>query len=163
MTPEIAQPDQGFNFSEREQLYERISDERFKAFLTHEATTVHQIEFSSNNYGEFLFVTMSRKVREDRVFTTFWGLGYHESRERWLTQEWRYYATTQMLHQIPQKIAPEDAQALVDARREEISPYVGEDTQTERGKLFEMLADLTDEDGAYTELEDLGWPEEDLE
>lgn len=24
------------------------------------------------------------------------------------------------------------------------------------GRLFEMLADLTDEDGAYTELEDLG-------
>ena len=25
-----------------------------------------------------------------------------------------------------------------------------------RGKLYEMLADLTDEDGALTELEDLG-------
>ena len=29
------------------------------------------------------------------------------------------------------------------------------DAQTNRGRIFELLADLTDEDGAYTEMEDL--------
>ena len=36
-----------------------------------------------------------------------------------------------------------------------------QDTQSERGKLFEILADLTDDDGALAEMEDLesldGW------
>jgi hypothetical protein len=36
-----------------------------------------------------------------------------------------------------------------------IQPNIRPDTQTERGKLFELLADLTDEDGALTELQDI--------
>jgi hypothetical protein len=32
---------------------------------------------------------------------------------------------------------------------------LGQDTQTERGRLFEILADITDEDGALAEMEDL--------
>ena len=44
---------------------------------------------------------------------------------------------------------------IVQRRRENITPGVREDTQTERGILFELLADLTDEDGALAELEDL--------
>ena len=36
--------------------------------------------------------------------------------------------------------------------------------QSRRAQLFETLADLTDEDGALTELEDLGiWEDEDIE
>jgi hypothetical protein len=38
---------------------------------------------------------------------------------------------------------------------ERIIPDVRPETQTDRGKLFDMLADLTDEDGALAELEDL--------
>jgi hypothetical protein len=39
---------------------------------------------------------------------------------------------------------------------EEISPHISDKTQTNRGQLFEMLADLTDEDGALAEIQDLG-------
>jgi len=35
-------------------------------------------------------------------------------------------------------------------------PYIVQDTQTELGWLFEQLADLTDEDGALAEMQDLG-------
>jgi hypothetical protein len=38
---------------------------------------------------------------------------------------------------------------------EDIKPDIRHDTQTNRGKLFEMLADLTDEDGALAELQNL--------
>ena len=41
-------------------------------------------------------------------------------------------------------------------RLERIRPHVRSDTQIARGRLFEKLADLTDEDGAYAELQDLG-------
>jgi hypothetical protein len=33
--------------------------------------------------------------------------------------------------------------------------YIDQDTQSERGKLFEILVDITDEDGALAEVEDL--------
>ena len=40
-------------------------------------------------------------------------------------------------------------------RLESISSYIEEDFQTDRGRLFELLADLTDEDGAWAELQDM--------
>jgi hypothetical protein len=49
----------------------------------------------------------------------------------------------------------QEAQARLQARLEEIRPYVTPVEPSQRARLFEMLADLTDEDGAYTELEDL--------
>ncbi len=94
---------------------------------------------------------------------TFWSLGFHELRERWLTDEWRFYETQQFLHQIPQKIAVEDAQMLIQDRRDQIAPDVTPLHQSKHAQLFELLADLTDEDGAYTELEDLDWSDEELE
>jgi hypothetical protein len=38
----------------------------------------------------------------------------------------------------------------------EISPHLGKETQTEIGKMSESLADLTDEDAALAEMQDLG-------
>lgn len=164
MSKEAPQPHDPFDFTETERLYERISHARFTAFLTDERTAVHHIEVSSNNYGEFLFVTMSHQAGQDRNFMTFWGLGFHEQRERWLIDEWRWYETYQFRQQIPQKIAPEDAQAWIQERRDEIAPHVTPTHQSKRAKLFEILADLTDEDGATSELEDLDiWDDEDIE
>jgi hypothetical protein len=164
MSPERQQPGEGFDFTEREQLYERITDKRFRAFLADERTAVHHVEVSTNNYGEFLFVTMSQPVRQERTFVTFWGAGFHEYRERWLTDEWRWYNTPELRQMIPQKIAPEDAQALIQARLDEIAPLVTPPAQSKRAKLYEMIADLTDEDGAISELEDLDiWDDADLE
>ena len=41
-------------------------------------------------------------------------------------------------------------------RRDEISPHFDEDEQSEQGKMFEALADMTDDDGALAEMQDLG-------
>ncbi len=163
MSQERATWSEAFAFTEREWLDERISDKRFQTLLHDEQTVVHQIEVSTNNYGEFLFVTMSRRASMDRAFVTFWGLGFHELRERWFTGEWRFYETQQFRHQIPQKISPEDAQMLIQDRRDQIGPDVTPLNQSKRAQLFELLADMTDEDGAYSEIEDFGWLDEDLE
>lgn len=164
MNKERPQPADPFAFTEQERLYERISHERFTTFLSDEQTAIHTIELSSNNYGEFLFVTMSRATGEDRKFLTFWGAGYHESRERWLTEEWRWYETQQFLHQKPQNLDPDDARAQIQERLDEIAPYLTPSNPSRRAQLFSMLADLTDEDGATTEMEDLGiWDNDDME
>lgn len=159
MSAEYPRPNP-FELTDQEQLHERMSHTRFLALVLDERTSVHHISLSTNTFGEFLFVTLSRVVEDQRLFCTFWGLGYHEQRERWFTGEWRWYETTQLLHMMPQAIAKADVQALIQARLEEIQPLAQQSHQSERGKLFETLADLTDDDSAYTDFEDLdnlGW------
>lgn len=164
MSPERHTPSGRLEFNDHERLYDRINHERFAAILINEQTAVHHVTVSSNNYGEFLFVTVSQLAGQDRTYLTFWGLGFHEQRERWITDEWYWYDAHPLNHMIPQVIAREDAQGLVQARIDEITPYVTPLNQSKRAQLFELLADLTDEDGATTELEDLGiWDDEDIE
>ena len=153
---EHPQPTDPFGFTEHEQLWDRISDTRFQAFLTDEATTIHKIEIDANNYGEFAFVTVSREAGGQRSIITLWGLGYHEYRERWITDHWRWYKGNQFPAILTQNLQLEEAQERLTERRQEIAPYVSQDSQSRRARLYELLAELTDEDGAYTELEDLG-------
>lgn len=146
-------PDAAFGFTEREQLFDRVSHARFRGIFDDEATNVHRIELSHNSYGEFLFVTLSRPDEHTRHSVTFYGLGYHEYRERWIHQEWYWYQTHPTM--VSETIDKDEARKTLDNREQEIAIYTGEDKQSRRAQLYEMLADLTDEDGALTELEDL--------
>ncbi len=90
-TPAPKRPYEIFGLTEKEQLFWRVSDERFRSLLEDELTMVHRIEASHNDYGEFLFVTASRPGVKERICMTFYGLGFHEHRERWITDEWFWY------------------------------------------------------------------------
>ena len=149
-------PSEPFSFTEHEKLYDRISDARFNALIEDENTTIHKVETDANNYGEFAFVTVSREAQGQRNLLTLWGLGFHEQRERWITDHWRWYRGNQFPAILEQQVTLEEVQTLLEQRRQEIAPYASEETQSARAKLYEMLADLTDEDGAWVELEDLG-------
>ncbi len=159
-------PQEGFGFTSNEKLFTRVTDERFRALLFASQTTIHSITLAGNNYGEFLFVTASRETAEGRECITFWGLGLHEYREKWLTKEWRWHRANQFPQTMSQKLPREAAEQLLREREAEIAPHVDSTTQSKQGQLFEMLTDLTDEDGAYSEMEDLGnllhglWDEE---
>ena len=148
-------PYEVFGLTEEEVLYWRVGQEHFQEIINDDQTTIHAIKTSSNNYGEFLFVTTSRQGDHARIAMTFFGLGYHEHRERWLTNEWFWYQTNILPEIMRMKIEKEEAEELIQKRLNNIIPYSQEDTQTDYGRLFEMLADLTDEDGALAELQDL--------
>lgn len=156
MGKEQSQPSASFEFTEHEKLYDRISDTRLKALLADNHTTIHTIELSTNNYGEFVFLTISREMDGQRTVVTFWGLGFHEYRERWITDHWSWYTSHSTTDAIKQRLPVKQAETILRQRQEEIASYVSKDTQTQRGQLFELLADLTDDDGAWVELEDLG-------
>ena len=47
------------------------------------------------------------------------------------------------------------AREILKQREEEVAAYATEDNQSERGRLFEVLADMGDDDAALTEIEDL--------
>jgi hypothetical protein len=153
---ERPQPPDPFGFSEHEKLWDRISDARFRSLIEDEATTIHKIDVDSNNYGEFAFVTVSREVDGQRSIVTMWGLGFHEYRERWIADHWRWYKGNQFAAILAQQMTLEEAQEILEQRRQEIAPYVSEVSQSSQAKLYELLAEMTDEDGALAELEDLG-------
>ena len=153
--PAPRKPEEVFGLNEREALIGRINQERFKEILNDDQTKIHSIQDASNNYGEFIFVTASRPGDRNPIIMTFYGLGYHEHRERWITDEWFWFQLN--LHEEHQEelISKEDAHELLEERLAGIRPYINQDSQTERGKFFELLADLTDEDGALAEMEDI--------
>lgn len=163
MTERQPPPQEGFGFTERERLFDRVSDARFRQLVSDQRTTIHRLVISGNNYGEFVFVTASRPSGAGRECICFWGMGYHEYRERWLADEWFFYRADPFPEVMRQVLPKADLGKLLQARREEIAPYVGQTRQSRRGQLFEMLADMADEDAAYSEMADLGALLDDLE
>jgi hypothetical protein len=151
---EAPRPRDPFGFTERERLFDRLSHQRLLSLIADEQTHVHSIELSENKYGEFLFIQTSRPtdVGEVRACVTFWGAGYHDQRERWLVDEWFWYDSDP--RDVEGRVEKGEAQLTIEKRLADIAPYNDQTKQSKRGKFFEMMADLTDEDGAYTELED---------
>ena len=145
-----------FAFNKQEKLWGRMSDSRFRGLLADKETTIHQVQPDSNSFGTFLFVTVSRPGEGGPQYLSFYGMGFHEFRERWITQEWAWFQAHPFAETQTQKLSREEAEELLQARREAIAPYVREDTQTSRGRLYELIADISDEDGALAEMEDLG-------
>lgn len=147
-----------FGFTERERLFDKVSHTRFLEFLNDPKTKVHRIEESTNSYGEYLFVTVSRPGTNKRIFMTFYGLGYHEYRERWIADEWNWYQSVRGGELDRENIPRQAARQQIEERYREVKTSAQQDTQTRRGQLFEMIANLTDDDGALAEMEDLpGW------
>jgi hypothetical protein len=153
--PAPIKPYEVFGFTEKERAQWRISADRFDEILENRHTTIHTIEPASNTYGEFLFVTASRSRDEGRVYMGFYGLGYHEYRERWLVDEWYWFQERHSKELLRQQIPLEEAKTRIEERIEDIRPDIAEDTQTPRGELFEFLAELGDEDGALVAFQDL--------
>jgi len=162
MNKERPQLPEVFEFTEREKLFYRVSEARFQELLEDERTAIHRVELSANDYGEFLFITVSlpkaasQPVGERKGVVTMYGLGLHEYRERWITDEWFWYEAFSRPELLEQIMTKEEVEEILRERREEIAPYVTDKAQSGRGKLFEMVAELTDDDGAIAEMDDLG-------
>jgi len=51
--PHQPRPEEEFGLTEQERLFDKVSHERLVEFLADEATTIHRMEESYNNYGSF--------------------------------------------------------------------------------------------------------------
>ena len=153
--PAPKRPFEVYGFTELERMYWRVNDARFKEIINNDRTLIHCVQESSNSYGEFLFVTVSKGTDHGRIGMTFFGLGYHEYRERWFTDEWYWYQSNPLPSHAKNTMTKEEADEIIQQRLESISPDANQDTQSGRGVLFEMLAEMTDDDGAIADLEDM--------
>ena len=157
MTPERSlqpapkKPFEVFGITEQECLDWRLNKERFEEILGDEATSIHDIKLSSNEDGEFLFVTTSRLGDQTRIGMTFYGLGYNKQKECWVTDEWLWHQTELYPDLVNQKIDKDEAQKILKQREEKITPHLGKVTQAGRGNLFE----LPNVDNVLEEVDDL--------
>ena len=156
--PKHIQAEDLYGLTEGERLHNRVNDARLQQILNDEDTAIHSVELSTNNYGEFLFIATSRSNLQQQKAITFWGLGLHEYRDRWIVDEWFYYAWNPApgSDRWAATINKEEAREHIRQRKDEIAHYGTPEVQSKRGQFFEMLADLTDDDGAIAEMEDLG-------
>jgi hypothetical protein len=120
--PSRPRPYELFGFTEQEALDGRVSHARLDEILQDERTAVHSAEASYNNYGEFLFLTLSRLTSRQRIGVSFYGLGFHEYRERWLTGEWFWYQTSLSLIDVEQALPKEEVEPIIQRRLADIRP-----------------------------------------
>ena len=146
----------GFEPTEQEKLYDRVSHPRFMALVAQDDVSVHEVTETTNAFGEFLFVTLSSQAKPPGHLLTFFGLGYHEQRERWITEYWQWYESHRKAEQLG-IMSKREALEKIKAREELVRSLAAEaDPPSRRGRLYSLLAYLTDEDGALAEMEDLG-------
>ena len=146
--PHQRRPYEIFGLTEEEASRLRVTDERLKELLASPNTTPHNLKLSTNTFGEFLFLTISQGIGEQRIYLTFYGFGYHKFRERWISNEWFWYQSQESMVDFSKQILKEGAMKKLEERLEKIKPNFGKDTQTEHGRRFEHLADLFDDDAA---------------
>lgn len=151
-TPE--NPYQKFGFTESEIFFYRITHKRFLEILKDPQTKIHAVKESGNIYVEFLFVTVSRESNGQQLIMTFYGLGFHEYRDRWFTDEWHWYQTYANSESCKGEVSKADTVKQVEFHRNEVLKYGAEATQSDAGYLFEMIAELTDDDGAIAMFDD---------
>ncbi|MCB9438391.1 MAG: hypothetical protein H6673_15555 [Anaerolineales bacterium] len=147
-------PAEVFGLTDRQQLYYRVSDVWFQAILNHPDTVIHRLDLSQNDFGEYLFVTVSRTVNDEQSVLCFYGLGYHEQREQWITKHWYWYSVHPYSQLTQERVSLEEAHHQLQQRREDLKPLLTQSAPSERAVLFRMLAELTDENNALSELDD---------
>jgi hypothetical protein len=131
---------------------DKASTETILSLLNRDDVTIYESHESENDYGEFLFITYKLG---DAWWTSF-GLGYNWNRERTVLG-WESY-TTSNWRKITKPLNKETVIAQIVTRHEEKqADFMAEQSkpQSRHGILYSMLADLTDEDGAMAEMQDL--------
>jgi hypothetical protein len=153
-----------FAFSESERLNGQMTHARFLRLLHEPSTSVLDIKESTNSYGEFLFVTVAGTLPvvtqpvcegDGRFTLTFWGLGFHDARECYLLDLWRWHEA-QFVDDNAPALNKAKCLAQIDARLQQCQAEAATlPAPSGRAAAFAFFAELGDEDGALTELEDL--------
>jgi hypothetical protein len=151
--PRLSKHAEAFRLTEREDLYDLVSDARFRELLECPDVDVVEAHVDTNSYGEYLFVTLRRQHHGQPYCISCYGLGFHEQREQWITDHWRWYSAN-LRTGIP--LSKQRVLETIQQRQDDIMPEVlAAEAPSQRALWFSLIADFTDEDGALSEIEDL--------
>jgi hypothetical protein len=143
--------------SDAERLDERISHGRLLGVLGRQDVVVHTVKDDHNAFGEFLFVTVSRKAANPKAIT-FYGLGYHEYRERWLVEDWRFFERGLLNPTGLEVMSKAEALKIIAEHAAEVRSQAKPEGRSGQALLYELLAEMGDEDSALADMEDMDWP-----
>jgi len=144
--------------SKREVLFDRVSEETLRK-LIRRAKRIYYLKESSNLYGEFLFIGLLFDYKGEEIAITFYGLGYHEGRDRYFIDEWHFYWDANFdvfKDKYTESYSVEEVLEKIRERKEEIIEEAKEHKQSREGRIFEEIADLSDDDAALIFMEDYG-------
>ena len=139
-------------FTESEKLWGKVTLKRAKEILAQDNVQVMDCSRSWNTYGEFLFIdivandTNAFGINYTNTYT-LWGLGMHDEREKWI--DYFNIESCSISKEGKPWTKVKVFEAIKDSQHRE---YHIE--QTERGELFELLADIGDDDGVRVIFED---------
>jgi len=128
--PAQRKPYEVFGLTENEVLRWRVNQERFLEILEDEQTKIHTVTPSSNEYGDFLFVTVSRTGKQGRMFEILADLTDDDSAIAEIEDledlhDWLMDLDNQA---APQEPPPTGENLLDEASREKLPPlYSGEE------------------------------------
>jgi len=137
-----------------EVLQNRVKHETFLKLLD-SAEFIYYFDEDRNLYGDFLFVGLALRYNERLIGVTFYGLGLHEMREEYITDYWFFYWSNDFELEKRVNMSKEEIKAIIEQKREEIKRLAKDHEQTEKGELFTAIAELTDEDGAYSLMQEM--------
>lgn len=133
-------------FTEKEKLWDRVSFKKLVELIRKKDIQVFEVAIDRNSWGKFLFITLADIHRSSKY--TFYSLGYHEYREKYYTDEWHCYPQHRNGNEIP--LDKLKVVRVIRNRFEKIKKLVKEERRTSHGAMFDLIADNSDDDFAYS-------------
>jgi len=130
-------------------LYYKIPHKKFLKILKN--SQIKKVSIDYNTYGEFMFINFIFKGH----YYHSYGLGLHEYRNR-IIFDWEIWENfySEKIEKIP-NIPYEKVLEKIEKRIKDLEKIkLLEDNES--NLMYNLLADLVDEDSALVELEDLG-------
>ena len=125
-----------FSFTSQEAERYQVSHDRFEVILATNETTVHQTAVEQRDFGEFLFITLSRHAK----FVIFYGLGEHRHRQRWYSNTWFWSPLQSIPAGDPQTLSKAEIKTIIHHRQQAIAKQVSTFRATKEAALSTLLA-----------------------
>jgi len=144
-------------FNEEENLWSSLSYDRIKEILLRPEIRVLSFSLSENSYGRFWFLTIDTKDSRDKI--VFHGLGHHELRNRYILDKFDYYCPCKFPEE---KIDVLDKDTIINKLEAEYVKFkrycqANPLERDSHDKMFEQLADMSDDDAALSMMEDMAY------
>lgn len=158
-------PDNAYSFlTKNEKLFERIGEEKLFKLIGDGIVVPRMCEVDDNSFGEWLFINCLVAAKPERsiMFVSKFGFHYHKE-EYEMDRAYGFYTGGKIYGDSGRDITLEEVAKEADEYRTEMernAKLYNNDEDPERKKrndMYDLMAELGDEDGALGEMRDLGW------
>lgn len=137
--------------TDSEVLWDKVSMKRMRQIIRNSKHKVLGCNRDTNSYGEFLFIT----VADENKCVTFYGLGRDWNRDRYIIDEWLVGSDDQVSSwkkrmNVSRALNKERVLKTILADATTCRKRAKGQRQSASGQRFEMFADLSDDDFAYS-------------